>query len=210
MLITSQLVWLIGTCLQILYNRQTRIWEIVIFGFLQGLGVGGAFQPSLVALLAHSKKADRAVISCLRIFIRTVGGAVGLTVSGAILNNELRSSLSGILPDATITRLTASTSELSALHLSPAEHEMVLNAYMKGNHIIFFTCAPIIGICFLLALLVKDDGLAERDAPSRLQKLEEEKMAREANNSGRETESAGTTATATSSEGTAIKDAPQG
>jgi MFS family permease len=210
-IITSQLLWLIGAGLQIMYNRQTRIWEIIVFGFLQGLGVGGAFQPSLVALLAHSKKADRAVINSLRNFIRTLGGAVGLTVSGTILNNELRSRLTGVLPEATIALLTASTSELKAVSLSPAEHEMVLNAYMKGIHIIFIIYAPIIGICFLLALLVKDDGLAERDAPSRLKKLEEEKIAREKNNSG-ETGIADATAKAIKGEGTVIviKDAPAG
>jgi MFS family permease len=165
---TSQLLWLIGACLQISYSRQTPAWEIIAFGFLQGLGVGGAFQPSLVALLAHSNKADRAVANCLRNFIRTLGGAVGLTVSGTILSNELRSRLAGVLPDTTIALLTASTNDLNDVHLSPVQREMVLNAYMKGIHTIFTTYALIMGICFLLAWLVVDDGLAERDAPSRL------------------------------------------
>ena len=34
---------------------------------------------SLVALLAHSRKADRAVINSVRNFLRSIGGAVGLT-----------------------------------------------------------------------------------------------------------------------------------
>jgi hypothetical protein len=33
----------------------------------------------LVALLAHSRKADRAVANSLRNFLRTMGGSVGLT-----------------------------------------------------------------------------------------------------------------------------------
>ena len=34
---------------------------------------------SLVSLLAHSRKVDRAVINSLRNFLRTIGGTLGLT-----------------------------------------------------------------------------------------------------------------------------------
>ena len=163
---TAQLLWLIGACLQISYNRHAQAWQILVFGFLQGMGVGATFQPSLVALLAHSKKADRAVANCFFMFIRAVGGAVGLTVSSTILSNELRSRLAGILPDATIALLTASTSGLSDVHLSAVQREVVLNAYMDGIHTIFITYALIMCICFLLTWLVVDDGVAEHDAPA--------------------------------------------
>ena len=42
---------------------------------------------SLVALLAHSRKVDRAVMNSLRNFLRTMGGTLGLT--GMILASEL-------------------------------------------------------------------------------------------------------------------------
>ena len=41
---------------------------------------------SLVALLAHSRKVDRAVMNSLRNFLRTMGGTLGLT--GMILPLE--------------------------------------------------------------------------------------------------------------------------
>ena len=43
---------------------------------------------SLVALLAHSRKVDRAVMNSLRNFLRTMGGTLGLT--GMILPQEPR------------------------------------------------------------------------------------------------------------------------
>lgn len=43
-LITSQAVWTIGAGLQIIYSATTPIWAICVIGFLQGIGVGGAFQ----------------------------------------------------------------------------------------------------------------------------------------------------------------------
>lgn len=42
---------------------------------------------SLVALLAHSRKVDRAVMNSLRNFLRTMGGTLGLT--GMILPLEI-------------------------------------------------------------------------------------------------------------------------
>lgn len=98
-IITSNFIWTIGAALQTIYTRTTPVWAICVIGFLQGVGIGGAFQrgfsisqndltrntftdvgiAGLVALLAHSRKADRAVANSLRNFLRIMGGSVGLT-----------------------------------------------------------------------------------------------------------------------------------
>lgn len=39
-----------------------------------------------------------------------------------------------------------------------------MDAYMSGMHDIFIMYAPIIGICFICAVLIKDNGVAEKDA----------------------------------------------
>lgn len=88
-------------------------------------------------------------------------------MSGTILNNVLKTRLAGSIPGSVIAQLTASVRDLNAIGLSPAQQNQVVDAYMQGIHVIFITYAPILGICFLLSLLVKDDGLAEKDAASR-------------------------------------------
>ncbi|KAL9120485.1 MAG: hypothetical protein Q9187_002957 [Circinaria calcarea] len=118
----------------------------------------------LIALLAHSRKADRAVINSLRNFLRAVGGAVGLTVSGSILNNILKKRLTGSLSSDAITQLTSSVYALPSLRLSPQQYNLVLDAYMSGIHTIFTMYAPLIGVCFLSSWLVTDRGVAEKDA----------------------------------------------
>lgn len=163
-IITSQLFWTIGIALQSLYSRKTPVWAVCLIGLLQGTGIGGCFQPSLVALLAHSRKADRAVLNSLRNFLRTMGGAIGLTVSGTVLNNILQARLSSSLPSNDVTQLTSSIYALDSLNLTPTQYNEVLDAYMAGMHTIFVIYAPMIGLCFLAALLVKDNGVAEKDA----------------------------------------------
>lgn len=46
-IITANGIWALGAGLQIIYSRTTAIWPICIIGFLQGIGIGGAFQREL-------------------------------------------------------------------------------------------------------------------------------------------------------------------
>ncbi|GAM36909.1 efflux pump antibiotic resistance protein [Talaromyces pinophilus] len=43
-IIFSNCVWLVGVSLQTIYTRTTPVWAICLIGFLQGIGIGGAFQ----------------------------------------------------------------------------------------------------------------------------------------------------------------------
>ncbi|OGM46569.1 hypothetical protein ABOM_004672 [Aspergillus bombycis] len=160
----ANFVWLVGVALQTLYTRTSPVWAICVIGFLQGIGIGCAFQPGLVALLAHSRKADRAVANSLRNFLRIMGGSVGLTVSGTIVNNVLRNRLEGVIPAENIAKITSSVHTLSTLDLTPQQKEKVLDAYMAGMHANFIMYAPVIGVCFLCAILIQDNGVAEKDS----------------------------------------------
>lgn len=53
---------------------------------------------------------------------------------------------------------------MESMNLSAAQTEVVMDAYMSGMHDIFVMYAPIIGICFICAVLIKDNGVAEKDA----------------------------------------------
>ncbi|KAE8154060.1 major facilitator superfamily domain-containing protein [Aspergillus avenaceus] len=159
----ANFIWLVGVALQTLYTRTSPVWAICVIGFLQGIGIGCAFQPGLVALLAHSRKADRAVANSLRNFLRIMGGSVGLTVSGAILNNILQKRLRDILPSDSVAQITSSVYALSSLQLTPEQTEKVMDAYMAGIHANFIMYAPVIGVCFICAILVRDNGVAEKD-----------------------------------------------
>lgn len=168
-MITSQVLWLAGLIAQAFYSRTTSIWVICLVGFFQGLGTGGCFQPGLVALLAHGRRADRAVLNSLRNFIRTVGGTLGLTIAGSILNNVLKERLGGMLGEGDIEMLTSSTSGSGSMGLSEGQKEIVLDAYMHGIRIIFWVYAGLVGVCALGACFVRDRGLVEVDTGTTLQ-----------------------------------------
>ena len=85
-------------------------------------------------------------------------------MSGAILNNIIKAHLTNHLPQSLITQITSSAYALSSLDLIPPQHELVLDAYMSGMHSVFIMYAPVIGASFIAASLVKDRGVAEKDA----------------------------------------------
>ena len=43
-IVFSNLVWTVGAALQTIYTRTSPVWAICLIGFLQGIGIGGAFQ----------------------------------------------------------------------------------------------------------------------------------------------------------------------
>ncbi|KAM0168302.1 hypothetical protein ACHAPF_011127 [Botrytis cinerea] len=162
-MVAGQWVWALLLIPQAFYSRTTPIWAICIVGFFQGLGTGCCFQPSLVALLAHSRRADRAVLNSLRNFLRSIGGTLGLTLASLILNNVLKARLKGVVSPSLADTITTSINQLDSLGLSAAQRSAVLDAYMASVRTVFIVYAPLIGACALAALFVKDNGLEEKD-----------------------------------------------
>ena len=141
-----------GCGLSLTYNRYTGAGFIVLPLMVIGIGVGCIFQPILVALQAHSIKSRRAVIISNRNFFRCAGGACGLAVSAALLQATLRIEL-----PPPYSYLADSTYAIPDLR--NADASSVLDAYMAASRAVFILQIPLIGICFIGCLLIRDRGL---------------------------------------------------
>lgn len=154
-------VWTLGVGLTCWFDLDTPIYAIALILLVQGFGVGLVFQPTLVALQAHCTKAQRAVVISNRNFLRSLGGAVGLAISGAVLQNTLKKDMP--LKFASLAVASYNTPDLSALGASSAEIQSVLRAYSQASRAVFVMNAPFIGACVLGCLLIKDQGLQRPD-----------------------------------------------
>lgn len=162
-MIFGQWLWAVLLVPQVFYSRTTPVWVICIVGLFQGLGTGLCFQPSLVAILAHSRRADRAVLNSLRNFLRTMGGSIGLTLASTLLNNVLKSRLRGIVNISVAETLSTSITKLDSLGLTAVQRSGALDAYMASVRTVFILYPPLIGACAIAALFVSDNGLEEKD-----------------------------------------------
>ena len=152
-------MWTLGGGLLIMADRSLHLGWICFYLVILGVGTGFVFQPTLVALQAHCPKAQRAVIVSNRNFMRSSGGAVGLAASSAILANVLKSSLPPRL--ASVAGNTFATPDLTLY--SQEDRQAIEAAYAAASRAVFIWCVPLVGLCFLLCILIKDNGLVRKE-----------------------------------------------
>lgn len=157
----------------LLYDRHTPIGIIIIPLAIMGIGVGCIFQPTLVALQAHSPKSRRAVIISNRNFYRCAGGACGLAISAAVLQARLRAAL-----PAEYAYLADSTYSLPDFG-SEGIPESVLDAYMAASHAVFILQVPLIGLCLLGMVFIRDRGLETAEDKASQQQQDASLVARD-------------------------------
>lgn len=154
-------LWTMGNGLTLLFHRRTGLGVLIVALVVEGAGIGLTLQPTLVGLYANSRTEDRAVTTGLRNFVRTIGGAFGLVVSGVILSNTLRGKLldESFVSDDLLTALTSSTYALDNLDLSQDQQDRVLDVYMMGLRYIFVFFTVCSGLSLLLTFWIGNTGL---------------------------------------------------
>ncbi|KAM0327150.1 hypothetical protein ACHAQA_006281 [Verticillium albo-atrum] len=168
-------LWTLGGGLKLLFDRDTGLSSLIPILVVEGAGIGLTLQPTLVGMYANSRSEDRAVTTGLRNFIRTIGGAFGLVVSGAILSNTLSRDLTrgGYMDGGEVGRLTSSMYELQAMGLSEDKMERILEVYMDGLHYIFIFYMVCAALALVLTVGVGNTDLKSK-SPSSVSTSEDE------------------------------------
>jgi MFS family permease len=156
---TGFILLTISTSLTTLFDRNTAIWKCIVILFVQGISQGCIFQPTIISLQAHSPKAQRAIVISIRNFLRCLGGAIGLAVEGAILQNTLKKSLPPKF--AYLAKSTYAHPNFS--QFSEEDTNTIIDAYDKASHTVFVFLAPLAGVCLLTCIFVKDRGLTRKE-----------------------------------------------
>ncbi|KAF2232722.1 putative MFS transporter [Viridothelium virens] len=149
----------LGGGLVCMWGRSTSIALIVIYFIIMGIGTGFVLQPMLVALQAHCTKAHRAIVISNRNVLRSSGGAVGLAMAAAVLQNALKSALP---PELKYLGASAYTAP-DVSRFTPADQNSILDAYSSASRAVWISLCPFPAACLLLCVLVKDRGLTRPD-----------------------------------------------
>ncbi|KAJ6184690.1 efflux pump antibiotic resistance protein [Penicillium mononematosum] len=168
-LVTGAVCWTLGGVAKFYYDQETAIWRIVVVGILDGVGVGCSLQPVLVGLLAGSDTSDRAVLTGLRNFLRDMGGATSITVSGTILRNVLYARLGSWFNQETIEKLISSGSTLGNWQLTKEERRLVSQGYNEGLHAVFASFFVLIAIHLCACVCIRDYGLKRDEVQGKRQ-----------------------------------------
>lgn len=174
---TGFTLFTLGTCLCTTFTRTTPMWQIGIILAINGYGNGNVFQPTIIALQAHCLKSQRAVVISVRNFLRCLGGAFGLAIASAILQNVLKKQLPEefkYLAKSTYTRPDYAL-------FSEADGLLINEAYAKASQTVWIFMAPMAALTLIACVFVRDRGLSRPDEnPDGSRKIEGADMEKEA------------------------------
>lgn len=155
--------------------------KIIGFGLLCGFGLGNTLQPSLVAVQAGVERKHMAIVTSFRQFIRNLGGTLGLAISGTIINNAVRRTLTPHgLEQAAIQLLLNSPAQFRARFGDEVTESVRLDlasAYRKGFRIIFIVCASLNALAFIAAWFLMPQIELNRDDDQKLKEEAKKRLA---------------------------------
>lgn len=159
--VAGSLILALGLVLMSTLQVDTPYWRIAIYAFLFGGGLGFTMQTIVVAVQNAVEMRDMGVATSAVTFTRSLGGAVGTAVMGALLNSRLASYLAEAMGDASIPVGSGSpemaTNNIQAMQqLEEPMRSIVLGAYTNALTDIFLFSVPIVVLAFVVSLFLRE------------------------------------------------------
>ncbi|KAG6370083.1 MFS general substrate transporter [Boletus reticuloceps] len=177
----------LGMGLMIMLDYTSSLAEQEIFPLIAAFGIGCLFQVPLIALQAAMPMKDLATASSGFVFIRTVGGSVGIAVGETIIATVLPQKLASI-PNIASLGLGTSVAELNAsigqIHLISVRggawfpvwvaanlgksnqditlRNAVLHAWTQAIDTIWIMSTPATGFALILTLFLREYSLERK------------------------------------------------
>jgi EmrB/QacA subfamily drug resistance transporter len=138
--------------------------ELAIYAFIFGIGLGFTLQTIVVAVQNAVDMRDLGVATSSVTFFRSLGGAVGAAVCGAVLGIRLDHYLEKAYGRAVDASL-ASANDIQALqHLTDPDRSLVLSSFTNAINDVFLVCVPFVLIALVLALRLEERPLRTRQS----------------------------------------------
>lgn len=168
-IICGYVLWTLSCGLLLLWDTNTNYGAIAVILFIMGCGVGCTFQPTMIAAQAQARRSERAVVISTRNVIRSFGGAVGVAMGSLIVSNSLLKEITkaeaspqdyGNIPQSYLLYFKAHLyNRIEMTGISETQAHFIRKMYMKSIRDFFYLTIPLIGICLVSTLVVKDTGL---------------------------------------------------
>ncbi|MFE6839448.1 DHA2 family efflux MFS transporter permease subunit [Streptomyces sp. NPDC057705] len=153
----------IGLLLLHQLHRTSSTWEMSIYFFVFGAGLGLVMQVLVLVVQNAVSYADLGVATSGATFFRSIGASFGVAIFGTVFTNglddKLAASLAGVqLPaGVSVAQLEADPRAIAAL---PADvRPRVLDAYATAITDVFLYAVPIVLVAFVIAWFLKEDKL---------------------------------------------------
>lgn len=138
----------------------TSSWQLSAYLFLLGMGMGQVMQVVTMAVQNAIPPREMGAGTAATTFFRSLGGAIGSAVFGAILTSRLAVNM----PHG--VGKTKGMPNTAAIHQLPAHiQHLVLEAFTKSTNTVFLVAASITGVGFLLSFFLREMRLRSHNEP---------------------------------------------
>lgn len=179
LLLSGWAMWSIALGLFATLDSTSSLAQQVGFSVFAGMGIGQTLQPSLVAVQAAVERKDMAVTTTARSFLHNLGGVIGLTISGSIVNNVLSNHLTRFLGDSLSesARKAILNDPIGAKHTLDADTlAIVIGGYRAGFRTVFIVCASLTACAFFVTLFLMPHITLKRVDDEDLKKRAKEEL----------------------------------
>ncbi|MFI1723722.1 MFS transporter [Streptomyces sp. NPDC020489] len=148
----------------------TEYWKTAIFMALLGLGIGMMMQNLVLCTQNQVEPKDLGSASSTVTFFRSLGGAMGVSVLGAVMADKITDyatdGIAALGPKyASLASGSSSSSEIPDMDKLPAPLRTVMeSAYGHGIADVFLIAAALAAVAFLVTLFIKEVPLRTRGA----------------------------------------------
>jgi EmrB/QacA subfamily drug resistance transporter len=141
-------------------DENTPTLVMNVYFFILGFSLGLILQVLVIAVQNTANYADLGAATSGVTFFRSIGGAFGVSVFGAIFTNQLTKNLASALHGIRLPpgfSVAAVESNRNVLRRLPAtvQHD-VLHAYSISLHPVFLTAVPIALVAFVLSWFLRE------------------------------------------------------
>lgn len=152
----------IGLLLLHQLERTSSTWEMSIYFFVFGTGLGLVMQVLVLVVQNSVSYADLGVATSGATFFRSIGASFGVAIFGTVFTNRLDGKLATAFTGLPVPPGTAALVEADPRaigRLPAALRPRVLDAYASSITDVFLYAVPVVLVAFVIAWFLKEDVL---------------------------------------------------
>ena len=164
--IVGAAVVLVGLLLLSDLGVDTPYWRAGLAMFVLGAGLGCTMQILVTAVQNAVQRRHMGSATSSVTFFRSMGGAFGTALFGAILSSRLGGYLAERLPAGTGGNLPeVDTSDITAIQaLPPALQDQVVESFALSLQDTFVTALPFVAVALVIAFFIPEKALTARES----------------------------------------------
>ncbi|KAG1877930.1 MFS general substrate transporter [Suillus subalutaceus] len=151
-------VMTLGWGLMIMLESTSTNAEKEIYPLIAALGIGCLFQTPLIGLQAAMPLKDMATSTSAFVFLRTLGGTIGITIGEAIISSVLQQKLRGIQGltiDTSAAALNDDVRQIASI-ANPTVRNEVMQAYSQSISTVWLVNVPLAAFGLFLVLFIRN------------------------------------------------------